>query len=175
MKNNIILIGFMGTGKTVAGKRLASLLEFGYLDTDTLIEKTEGKAISDIFAQKGEEYFRSVETRVLDTLGQYNNLVISTGGGIVLREENVKKLKELGTIVLLTAGPDTIIERLKDDESRPLLKTPDRRKKIDEILSERNPIYEAAADFEIETSDISADEVARQIIKETKINAKSGS
>ena len=162
----------MGTGKTAAGKRLSQLLGYGYLDTDDLIEKTEGKSISDIFAQSGEEHFRNIESRVLGTLSQYQNLIISTGGGIVLREENVNKLKSLGVIVLLNADPDAIIDRLKNDDSRPLLKEGDRRKKIGEILEKRNPIYEAAADIEIDTTSISADEVARQIIKEVEIYAK---
>jgi shikimate kinase len=172
MKNNIIIIGFMGTGKTEAGKRLSQLLGFGYLDTDELIEKTENKSITEIFAQNGEEYFRNAESRVLGTLSEYQNLVISTGGGIVLREENVKKLKALGTIVLLTTDPEEIINRLKSDNSRPLLQDKNRRERIDEILEKRNPIYEAAADVEIDTTSISADEVARQIIKEVKNYAK---
>ncbi len=162
---NIILIGFMGTGKTVAGRHLAGLLKYNYLDTDDLIEKTEGLSISNIFKQKSENYFRNLETKVVLTLIDYENFVIATGGGIVLRRENVENLKKIGALVLLSSRPEVIYERLKGNKSRPLLSGDNPLGKIKAILGQRTPIYESAADFEVDTSDISVDEAARQIIK----------
>src|SRR3990167_4969688 len=113
---NIILIGFMGTGKSEVGKKLAAELGINYLDTDELIEKTEKQRISEIFKPKGEEYFRDLETKVLKTLQDYDNFVISAGGGIILREENVKSLKNIGPLILLWAEPEVIHERIKGEK-----------------------------------------------------------
>lgn len=162
---NIILIGFMGTGKTVVGRRLAGLLKYNYLDTDGLIEKTEGLSVSDIFKQKSEGYFRNLESEVILTLVDYEKFIIATGGGIVLRRENVENLKKIGPLVLLSSRPEVIYGRLKGDKSRPLLCGNDPLGKIKELLGQRTPIYESAADFEVDTSDVSTDEAARQIIK----------
>lgn len=162
---NIILIGFMGTGKTVVGRHLAALLKYNYLDTDDLIEKTEGLSVSNIFKQKSEGYFRNLESEVILTLVDYEKFIIATGGGIVLRRENVENLKKIGPLVLLSSRPEVIYERLKDDKSRPLLAGNNPLGKTKEILGQRTPIYESAADFEVDTSDISVDEAARQIIK----------
>lgn len=166
--SNIILIGFMGSGKSEVGIKLAKELKMNFIDTDDLIEKAEGKSISSIFKDHGEEHFRNVETNILDTLSDYDNFVISTGGGIVLRKENVNKLKKLGPLVLLTAKTDVIIQRLKGVKNRPLLDVPDPKKKINEILEYRNPIYEGVADYKVDTSDANIDGATKKIIKHVK-------
>jgi len=161
---NIILTGFMGVGKTEVGKALADKLKLNFLDTDELIEKTEGRQISEIFDKEGEPYFRDLETEVLKTLGNYDNFVLATGGGIILREENVELLREIGPLILLTAREEIILERVKDTEDRPLL-TGDKAQKIKEILSVRNPIYNRVADFIVDTSEITPEQATEEIIK----------
>ncbi|MFA4966811.1 MAG: shikimate kinase [Candidatus Margulisiibacteriota bacterium] len=162
---NIILIGFMGVGKSEVGRGLAARLGMEFIDTDELIEGTEEKKIAEIFAEKGEEYFRDLETEIIKTLEDYDNFVISTGGGIVLREENVKMLKEIGPLVLLTSRPEAIFERLKDAKDRPLLEKGDKMENISQILGKRNPVYEKAADFKVDTSDIAPEKAVEEIAK----------
>jgi len=174
MTKNIILIGFMGTGKTSVGRHLASLLGWNFIDTDDLIEKTEGKTINRIFQEQGEAYFRTLETKILDILADYNHFIIGSGGGIVMRDVNVEKLEKIGPLVLLSAQPEIILERLKDSNNRPLLKVENPFQKINELLNLRNSNYHDAADIEIDTSEISIDEVSREIIKKLGvINANS--
>jgi len=155
----------MGSGKTAVGNLLAHRLGFEYLDTDELIEKQAGASIGQIFSQKGEEYFRDLETQVLKSLENKDNLVVSTGGGMVLRQENVKILKKLGSLVLLWASPEKIYERVKEEPYRPLLKVADPIAKIKELLKLREPIYKKAADFVIDTSGLKVGQVAEEIIK----------
>lgn len=164
---NIILIGFMGTGKSDIGRRLAERLSMHFLDTDTLIEKTEKIKISDIFAKKGEAYFRDLETKIIKTLEDYDNFVISTGGGMILRDENVTMLKKLGSIVLLWSEPDVIIDRLKHAKDRPLIEV-DRENKIRELLEKRRTIYHSVCDHKIDTSTLSLDQAAEEIIRWVK-------
>lgn len=164
---NIIIIGFMGVGKSEVGKALAGRLKLNFLDTDELIEKTEGRKIAEIFAQEGEDHFREMETEVLKTLTDYDHFVLSTGGGIVLREENVQLLKEIGPLVLLFAREEIILQRVKDTEDRPLL-AGDKAQKINEILTVRNPIYNRVADFTVDTSEITPEAAADKIIEYVK-------
>jgi len=167
---NIILIGFMGVGKTEVGRKLAERIGYHFLDTDALIEETEGKKISEIFTENGEKYFRDLETEIIKTLEDYDEFVVSTGGGIVLREENVKALKEVGPLILLSSTPEVIYTRLKDEEDRPLIKAQaedkgaGKKEKIEKILNERNPIYKNVADYEIETSKMTIMQVVEEII-----------
>ncbi len=160
---NIILIGFMGSGKSAVGHRLARELKMDYLDTDELIEKTEKMSINDIFAQKGEPYFRDLETEVVRTLSDYDNFVISTGGGMVLREENVRMLKGIGPLVLLWAEPDTVYQRVREHEHRPLLNVPDPKAEIKRILESRTPVYKRVADHVVNTSKLNVDECVEEI------------
>ncbi|PIS30416.1 shikimate kinase [Candidatus Saganbacteria bacterium CG08_land_8_20_14_0_20_45_16] len=166
---NIILIGFMGTGKTVVGQKLAHDLGWNYLDTDELIEQTEKLDINEIFSQKGKVYFRQLETRTLATLKDCDRSVVATGGGIVLLTENVKMAKQLGPLVLLWADPLEIFERVKGDTSRPLLKVADPLSAINKILSARQPAYEQAADYKIETTRLTITEVVEEIKKCLKL------
>ena len=145
---HIILIGFMGSGKSTMGKLIANKLGYSFVDTDHYIEKKEGRSISDIFADDGEEYFRNTETEVLKELMQSEEKkVLALGGGTPLREENRAILKEAGYVIFLKITPDEAYKRLKDDTDRPLLQVSNPKEKIAELLAFRNPIYEAAADY----------------------------
>jgi len=160
---NIVLIGFMGAGKTAVGRLLAAELKLDYLDTDQLIEETEGRTIAQIFKRDGETAFRRLETEVLKTLQDYDNFVLSTGGGMVLRAENVALLKALGPVVLLRASAEVIYQRIKDEKHRPLLDVADPLAEIRQVLAVREPLYDRAADHLVETADLTPAGVAKEI------------
>ncbi len=164
---NIVLIGFMGTGKSDIGRRLAERLSMSFLDTDTLIEKTQKTKISDIFAKKGEAYFRDLETNIIETLKDYDGFVISTGGGMILRDENVTMLKKLGSVVLLWSEPEVIIDRLKHAQDRPLIEG-DKEIKIRNLLEDRRTIYHSVCDYKVDTSTLSLDQAVEEIIRWAK-------
>src|SRR3972149_7672422 len=115
-KSNIVLVGFMGTGKSVVGKKLAKVLKRELVDTDKLIEKKAGKPIPDIFSENGEPYFRELESKVIEDISKKEKCIIITGGGVVLREENITNLKKNGVIICLNASPKIIYERVKHDK-----------------------------------------------------------
>ena len=146
------------------GHQLAAQLGMKYLDTDELIEKTEKMTIDNIFAKKGEPYFRQLETEVVKTLEDYDNFVIAPGGGMVLRQENVKMLKAIGPLILLWADPGVIYERTKGQTHRPLLNVPDPKAEIKKILAKREPVYKQAADFIVNTAKLDVEEVVARII-----------
>jgi len=162
---NIILIGFMGSGKTVVGKELAAKLGVDFLDTDELIEKTEGRTISEIFKADGEEYFRQLETEVLKTLKDYDNFILATGGGIILKEGNIAALKTLGPVILLWADPAVVYERVKNEAHRPLLQVADPKAEIIKRLAARSEKYHQAADHKIDTSGQSPEQIGEEIIQ----------
>lgn len=164
-KQNIILTGFMGSGKTSVGICLSYRLRKILLDTDKEIERRQGKTVSDIFAQDGEEAFRQMETEYLkELLKATESRIVSTGGGMPVREENRTLLKKLGTVVYLQASPETVYERLKEDTTRPLLQNGDAEKKITGLLAKRQDFYESGADMIIRTDDKSIDEIAEEIM-----------
>jgi shikimate kinase len=147
---HIILIGFMGSGKSTVGFRLSYKLKKCLIDTDKLIEELEGMRITDMFAVKGEAYFRQKETECLKSLfHELGDRVISLGGGTPIREENREIIKRLGRVFFLKASPETVYERVKHDTNRPLLQCEDPRQRIEELLAVRNPIYESVADVVI--------------------------
>lgn len=147
-KDNIILIGFMGSGKTTTGISLSYRLQCTLSDTDKMIEKREGRSISEIFAAEGEDYFREKETELLRKLGEERaRQIFSVGGGTPLRAENRKLLSGLGTVVYLKVSPETVYERLKGDTTRPLLRGEDPMERIRTLLGEREEIYTEAADI----------------------------
>lgn len=149
MKNNVILIGFMGAGKTSLGKAVSKLLHVPFLDTDDLIVQAEGMSINEIFASKGEAYFRSLETETVRKLAERNGrFVLSVGGGLPLRAENRPLLHEAGCVIYLKVGIETLKKRLAKDTKRPILHQGDEslEEKIRRILSEREPWYLEAAD-----------------------------
>lgn len=149
--NNIILTGFMGSGKTTLGLRLSYRLRIPFLDTDNLIVQKAGMSIPEIFETKGEAAFRQMETELLQELGERTGrYIISTGGGTPLREENRKALKNLGTVVLFRVSPEEVWKRIGKDQNRPLLQCDDPQQRIRDLLAERTPKYEAAADFIID-------------------------
>ncbi len=161
---NIVLTGFMCTGKTSVGKLLAKKLSYQFVDTDDLIEERVGMKISQIFANYGEPYFRDIESEVVKEVSQKDNLVISTGGGVVLRKTNMDELRKNGIIINLTAKPQTIFNRLKNQPGiRPLLNKPDPLKEIINLLSQREEYYKNC-DLRIETDNISVEEVVEQIL-----------
>lgn len=161
---NIVLIGFMGTGKTTVGKRLAGRLGWQFVDTDREIERVTGKTIPQIFAQDGEVRFRSEERLVIQKLSRREGLVIATGGGAVLDPENVADLKRNGVLICLAADPEIIYQRVKGKKHRPLLnKKGDLQEQIRTLLTARAPFY-AVADFTIDTGNISSGEVVNKII-----------
>ncbi|MGN0514661.1 MAG: shikimate kinase [Lachnospiraceae bacterium] len=171
---NIILIGFMGCGKTTFGKWLSDRQQMDFVDTDEFIEKLEGRSISDIFATDGEEYFRNLETRVLKMfLGEEDDkytitksTVISVGGGLPVREENQKLLHKLGKTIFLDTSVDELLRRLSGDETRPLLKGEDLRTKIQNLMDARIDIYDDTADIVVETDGKSLFEIYETIMKE---------
>ena len=162
MFKNIILTGFMGVGKTSIGTRLAHDLGYTFVDTDELIEADQKTTITEIFAQKGEPYFRDVEMRIIQTVLKNGNQVVSTGGGAVIRDENREAFKEAGLVVCLTARPEVIYERIKHETHRPLLKVSDPMARIRDLLEGRATFY-GQADLIIDTSEKSVDEAVREI------------
>ncbi len=165
-QDNVILIGFMGAGKTTIGEKLASRMNRRMIDTDAYIVAKEGMSINDIFATKGEEYFRELETNVIKELTKTtHNAIISTGGGMPLREENAKLLRKLGKVFYLKSEPGTVYERVKDSTDRPLLNVENPMERIVSLLNERNPKYKKASHVTIETDDKSVDEVVDFINK----------
>ena len=160
---NIFLTGFMGTGKTTLSEYLADRLPLSELDMDAKIVENEGMSINAIFETQGEPYFRGLETQLLIDLQKEAHLLVSCGGGVVLREENVTEMKKNGVIVLLTAKAETILERVKDDDSRPLLRGNKNVEFIQNMLDVRGPKYLAAADIIIETDGKTTEEIAEEL------------
>lgn len=161
---NIILTGFMGTGKTEVGKLLARRLDFTLVDVDSEIEKEQGMKIAAIFKEHGEPGFRDRESAVIRRIAERNRVVVSTGGGAVLRLENMDALKGKGVIVCLTARPETVFQRTRGSKDRPLLQVADPLGKIRELMEARKPYYEKA-DAVIDTDGKSPLEVTEEIVQ----------
>ncbi|MFA5148211.1 MAG: shikimate kinase [Candidatus Omnitrophota bacterium] len=164
---NIILVGFMGTGKTAVGKALAKRLGLRFVDMDDIIEEREGMKISEIFKKKGERYFRHSEGMVARDIALQAGLVVAAGGGAVIDGENVKNLKSNGVMFCLFATPERIFQRTKGHTHRPLLNVSDPEEKINELMAKRAEYY-ARADYRIDTSDLSVNEVADKITEYLK-------
>jgi len=164
---NIVLTGFMGTGKTAVGRELSRLLNMKIVDVDTEIEKSRQMTINEIFKQSGELRFREMETEMIRELSERKDVIISTGGGAVLRQENVDVLRKQGIIVCLMATPETILKRTSHSSNRPLLQVEDPFEKIKELLDFRRPFYEKA-DVMIDTDGKTPRQIAEEIID--KIN-----
>lgn len=163
LKEHIFLIGFMGAGKSSTSRFLSSMLGVKEADTDVMIVAKEGCQITEIFENKGEEYFRNLETGILDDIKSMEPCIISCGGGMALREVNVLKMKESGKVILLSATPETIYIHVKDSLSRPLLNGNMNIPYIKKLMDERIPKYLAAADTVIETDGLNPKEVAAKI------------
>lgn len=148
-RKNIVLCGFMGCGKSTIGSLLSKKNGMSFIDLDNYIEKKEQKKISDIFAERGEEYFRKLEREASAELSTKNGLVIATGGGTLTYQVNVDAFKTNGKIVLLDLPVEVIAERLKGDTTRPLLNRPDKDKAMRELYEKRLPLYKSAADITV--------------------------
>lgn len=147
MKSNLVLIGFMGSGKSTVGKLLAKVLEMNFIDTDLEIEKEQGKTVQNIFSEFGEEYFRNLEKEMCKKLSKVNNTVISTGGGVILNKENIDNLKEDAVVFFLDVHKKTLYNRLISSKGRPLLQGDELWEKINKVLGERIDRYRNYADF----------------------------
>lgn len=165
-KKNIVLIGFMGSGKTSIGIRLSYRMRRAVEDTDKLIERRMGKKISEIFETEGEDYFRDLETKTLkDLIDRLQYHIITVGGGTPVREENRKLLRELGTVFYLKASPESIYQRVKNDRSRPLLQCENPLERICSLMKAREEAYESCADIILDTDKMSIEEIMDAIEK----------
>lgn len=165
---NIFLIGYMGTGKSTVAFYLTEHFSMNIVEMDQMIEEQEEMTISDIFKTHGEEYFRDLETNLLLKIRSKENQVVSCGGGVVLRDKNVTEMKKSGYIVLLTAKPETILQRVANDDNRPLLQGNKNVIFIEKMMEQRRRKYEAAADVMIHTDDKMISEICDEILESIK-------
>lgn len=165
---NIFLIGYMGTGKSSVAAHMTKTYGMEVVEMDEMIVCREGMSISDIFAKHGEDYFRDAEGKLLQEICQQENKVVSCGGGVVLRSQNVEEMRKGGRIVLLSAKPETILERVKDDDSRPLLVGNKTVAFISEMMEKRREKYEGAADIIIQTDNKSVVDICEEMIERIK-------
>jgi len=164
MRKNIVIAGFMGTGKSTVAKQLARKLKMEFVDMDQVIEENKGMSIADIFARYGEDYFRQQENKLVKELSQRENMVIATGGGTLLSSDNAKILSQKGEIICLYADPTTIYNRIKSKNNRPLLREENVLESINQLLKVRKKIYDNIK-LKIDTSDLSIKEVVERIIE----------
>ncbi len=163
MRENIIITGFMGTGKSVVAKELARKLKMKFIDMDRIIEEGQGMSIADIFSRYGENYFRQQENKLVKELSQKENMIIATGGGTLLSSDNARILGQRGQIICLYADSRTIYNRVKRRNNRPLLKGENVLSDIDRLLEERKKIYDNIK-WKIDTTNLNIQEVTNKII-----------
>ncbi len=156
----------MGCGKSTVGRRLATLTGHRFLDTDDAIVETRNLSIPEIFSQLGEDGFRDLEQKVVEDLVGVAGIVLSSGGGAILREPNRAALKKIGIVVWLDADPDTLFERAIRTGRRPLLNTPNPRETFDSLLASRRHLYESLADVRFDSTHTEQDDVARKVLEE---------
>ncbi|MCI8993551.1 MAG: shikimate kinase [Eubacterium sp.] len=161
----VYLIGFMGSGKSTVGSLAAKMGGVPFLDTDRIIEKEQEKTVADIFQEKGEAHFRELETQVLKQLSEKKKGIVSCGGGIVLKEENIRIMKESGFLICLKAAPATILERVRYSTGRPKLNGHMNLEYISAMMDERQPFYDRAKAIVLETDTKSVRELAKEILK----------
>lgn len=162
---NIVLIGFMATGKSQVGQILAKRLGWAFYDTDAMIEQDTGFRVRQIFANKGEEAFRELEARTVSLVALLDKAVIATGGGVPLREDNMQELERNGVVVWLKASPETVLKRLGEHlDSRPLLKGPNPRQIAEDILNQRQKAYQRSR-HQVDTDGLTPDQVAEKILE----------
>lgn len=167
---NIVLIGFMGCGKSTVGRELHQRLGYRLMDIDQIIEETMGKKITEIFREEGESAFRDFETMQIHEISKQTDTrhIISTGGGIVIRPENRALLRRLGYVVWLSAPEDVIYDRTSRNRDRPLLHDPDAREKISALLAEREPWYRETAHLRLDTAGLESHEIATGILESAR-------
>lgn len=166
---NLMLIGFMGTGKSTIAAKLKEALKVEQIEMDALIAEEAGMSIPDIFEKFGESHFRDLETEMLRKFKEKKPVVVSCGGGAVLRDENIEIMKGQGKIILLTATPETIYERVKDSNDRPVLNGNMNVAYISELMEKRRARYEMAADIVITTDGKDADEICNEILEAVNV------
>lgn len=169
VNKHIYLIGFMGTGKSQVSKELGNVMELKVIDTDAFIEDLSGISIPEIFEQKGEDYFRTLETEVLEKIANSDRSIVSCGGGIALKDENVEIIKKTGKVILLTASAENIYMRVKNDTQRPLLKNNMDVGYIGELMKKRQAAYEKAADIIVNTDDKDILQICQEIVLKLRI------
>jgi shikimate kinase len=164
---NIILVGFMGCGKSTVGREIGLQLNYPLVDTDSLIVESVGMSVAKIFAKHGEHYFRDLETNLISQIQATDctKQIISTGGGLPVREQNRACLKKLGYVVWLQASVNTVLERTAKSKHRPLINEANPREKIERMLAERDPIYADVADITINTDDLDISETVHGIVE----------
>lgn len=160
---NIYLIGMMGSGKSVTGKSLASLLGCSFIDLDEKIEEKVQKTIAEIFKERGEDFFRAQESKVLSEASKSQGIVIATGGGAVIASENRELMKGTGSLVYLETSLDALWERVKSKQDRPLLKSENPKITLENLLGKRKSIYEECSQLKVNTDNKTADQVAKEI------------
>jgi len=160
---NIFLIGPMGAGKTTIGRQLATSLGFEFQDSDHAIQKRTGVDIPTIFEYEGEEGFRLREMQMIDDLTRQQHIVLATGGGVVLREENRRHLASRGLVIYLYCSPEQQFERTARDRNRPLLQTDDPKQRLIDLMAQRDPLYRQVADLVISTEKRAATSVVKDI------------
>lgn len=165
LKEHIFLIGFMGCGKSTNAACLAEMTGAEQVEMDREIVENEQMEIAEIFKEKGEPYFRALETDLIRSFADREPAIVSCGGGAVLKDENVRLMKTCGKIVLLTAAPETIYKRVKDSTERPVLNGNMNLSYIEELMEKRRPKYEAAADVTVATDGKTAEEICTEILK----------
>jgi shikimate kinase len=169
MKSNVALIGFMGAGKSAVGRALAAAAKMDFIDLDAVIEEKAGRSISEIFAREGEPVFRRIEAAITADAAGRENTVIACGGGVVLDQANIEALGCNAVIIYLSADPSVMLRRvLNSPEKRPLLQMIDPAAAMDGLLKHRKPLYEAAADLTVNTSDLDIDSVVQNILAEMR-------
>lgn len=169
MKENIFLIGFMGAGKSTIAKELQSMLDMHLVEMDERIVKEQGMSINDIFANYGEEHFRDIESQLVLAIGTEGNTIVSCGGGVVLRPQNIENMKKSGRIIFLDATPETIYERVKDSTDRPILNGHMNVEYIEELMEKRRGFYKAAADICVDVDGKTVSQVCDEIVKKVKV------
>ncbi len=161
---NVFLIGMMASGKTTVGRHLARALKLDFVDSDSVIEDRAGADIPWIFDIEGEEKFRDREEKVIEEVTRRHGVVVATGGGVVLREVNRRRLSERGTVVYLNAPFESLVTRARGNTRRPLLAGEDAREKLSELMNQRGDLYAQTADIEIRTDERSPRTIAERIV-----------
>ena len=161
--NNIFLVGFMGVGKSTIAKELKKILDMNLVEMDARIVHEQGMSINEIFEKYGENHFRDIESKLVLDIGDEGNTIVSCGGGVVLRPENVEHMRQSGKVVYLTATPESIFERVKNGNERPILNGNMNVEYIKGLMEKRKPFYEAAADIMIETDNKSIEKICQEI------------
>jgi shikimate kinase len=167
--NNIVLVGFMGTGKSSVGRAVASKSEYAFVDMDEIIEQREGKSINAVFSEYGEDFFRQLEHRLVLELSEISQKVIAAGGGVVKNQDNIELFKKKGCIICLTATPQEISRRLQNTSSRPLLNKKNKIQVISDLMRQR-AIYYSQFELQVDTTGKTIDRIADEVLR---LNSKS--